>query len=355
MSTDIIRRENGVSVPADLSTPQAVHDFLSALLPATRGEGKGTLPGALVPWLCDRVPSENGRKAYGRDLRQFLGHLRAFGIDPTEVTGDDVRLYKEALRQAGLASASIARKLSVIRGTYEQWGKKGFVDWSTVADIQSAESPRVEKNGTPGLTEGEAKALLNVARLKAAAPGRLSHEQLLAMRDYALLFVFFRTACRVSAIAGASVGHVERSDTDWYLRVTEKGGKKGRKILLEASGALAAYVRAAGIEEDREGPLFRPLAKDRKGFARTHLGRKDILEVVKRHGRAAGIDVDRFESRGVGVHSLRKTTITNALNNGAPMHQVQELAGHADIRTTQGYYMRKDSDAEAAARHIQIR
>ncbi len=45
----------------------------------------------------------------------------------------------------------------------------------------------------------------------------------------------------------------------------------------------------------------------------------------------------------------------NALNNGAPMHQVQKLAGHCDIRTTQSYYMKKDTDSEAAARHIQIR
>ena len=355
MSDELVPIQNEVLVPADLSTPQAVHDFLAQLLPSTRGEGKGTLPGALVPWLCDRVPSENGRKAYGRDLRQFLAHLEAFGIDPTEVTGDDLRMYKEALRQAGMASSTIARKLSVLRGTYEQWGKKGFVNWEAVADIQSAESPRVEKNGTPGLTQTEANELLKVAREKAANPGRLKHQQLLALRDYALLFTFFRTACRVSAIAGVSVGHVERSDTDWYLRVTEKGNKRARKILLEAAPALLAYIDAAEIRDDRDGPLFRPLSKDRKGFARKHLDRKDVLDIVKRHARAAGIDVDRIDSRGVGVHSLRKTTITNALNNGAPMHQVQELAGHADIRTTQGYYMKKDSDAEAAARHIQIR
>jgi site-specific recombinase XerD len=38
------------------------------------------------------------------------------------------------------------------------------------------------------------------------------------------------------------------------------------------------------------------------------------------------------------VHSLRKTAITNALENGAPIQKVQQLAGHADIRTTQLYY-----------------
>ncbi len=80
-----------------------------------------------------------------------------------------------------------------------------------------------------------------------------------------------------------------------------------------------------------------------------------MLEIVKRHARVAGIDVDRIDSRGVGVNSLRKTVPTNALNHDAPMHKVQALAGHADIRTTQGYYMKREGDADEAARHIQIR
>ena len=107
-------------------------------------------------------------------------------------------------------------------------------------------------------------------------------------------------------------------------------------------------MEAAGIAGDLDGPLLRPLGKDRKGFSQKHLCRKDILGVVKNRARAADVDVDRIDSRGVGVHSLQKTTITNALNNDAPMHLVQALAGHTDIRTTQGYSMRKDSDAETA-------
>ena len=366
---DLAPADEGALVPGDLSTAQGVHEFLGRLLTATRGEGRGTLAGALVPWVCDRLPSENSRKAYARDLRDFVTHMRLHGVDPAEVDGDDVRAYKEALQKAkrkkkardgrnrevsAYTSATIARKLSVIRGTYEQWGKKGFVDWHVVQDIQAAESPRVEKNATPGLTQNEASELLKVVR-EAASNAKRESARLLAIRDYALLFTFFRTACRVSAISGACVGHVERSDTDWYLRVVEKGNKPSRKILLEAAPALLNYIEAAGIGQDQEGPLFRPLAKDRKGFQRKHLDRKDVLDVVKKWGRLAGIQVDRLDARGVGVHSLRKTTITNALNNGAPMHQVKELAGHADIRTTQGYYMKRESDAEDAARHIQIR
>ena len=76
---------------------------------------------------------------------------------------------------------------------------------------------------------------------------------------------------------------------------------------------------------------------------------------MKKYARQVGIDVDRLGSRGVAVHSLRKTAITNALENGAPIEKVQQLAGHCDIRTTQLYFRPSAKDSEDAARHIQIR
>ena len=63
----------------------------------------------------------------------------------------------------------------------------------------------------------------------------------------------------------------------------------------------------------------------------------------------------RGEGRGIGIHSLRKTAINDAIRNGATMHEVREFAGHADIRTTEVYFVRKEEDAEVAARRIHIR
>ncbi len=37
------------------------------------------------------------------------------------------------------------------------------------------------------------------------------------------------------------------------------------------------------------------------------------------------------------------------------MHEVREFAGHSDIRTTELYFVRKEEDAEMAARKIRIR
>jgi integrase len=73
------------------------------------------------------------------------------------------------------------------------------------------------------------------------------------------------------------------------------------------------------------------------------------------YARQVGIDADRMGRRGIGVHSLRKTAITNAQQNGAPIQKVQRLAGHNEIRTTHLYFQPSAKDSEDAARHIQIR
>lgn len=343
-STVSVKHTKQALIPADLSSDASIAGFLQNLLSVTRGRADDPVA-ALVPWICDRLPSENSRRAYFHDLAAFVRHAHAVGIDPLDATGDDIRLYKAALQQSGKSSASIAHVLSVLRGTYEQFGIRGFVDWNRVRDIQAVTSPRVEKNTTPALSEAEARRLLH-------APDTST---LLGMRDHAMLFVFFKTACRCSAVAGANVGHLERTDIDYYLLVREKGNKRQRKALLEAAPAVLAYIERAGIRDDLDGPLFRPVAKDRRTIIRKYLDRGTIWHTVKKYARSVGIHADRLGGRGVGVHALRKTAITNALEHGAKMEQVQQLAGHADIRTTQLYYAPRDRDSEEAARHIQIR
>ena len=74
-----------------------------------------------------------------------------------------------------------------------------------------------------------------------------------------------------------------------------------------------------------------------------------------RTSAAAGrVERERLGGRGIGIHSLRKTAINDAIRHGASVHEVRELAGHADIRITELYFVRKEEDAEVAARKIQI-
>ncbi|CAN0453628.1 unnamed protein product, partial [Hapterophycus canaliculatus] len=227
-----------------------------------------------------------------------------------------------------------------------QFGKKGLVPWERVGDIQAVQSPRVTKNTTPNLSEKEACDLLH-------AP---DENTVLGVRDHALLFTYFKTACRCTAIAAATVGDLERTDTDWFIVVKEKGKKERRLPLLEAAPAILRWLDRAGIPlDDLDHPLFCPLENDRRTPKLRPMSQQSILDVVKKYARQAGIQVDRKGRRGVCTHTLRKTSLNNSLEHGAKVEDVQQWAGHADIRTTQEYIDYKEKGAEEAARRSQIR
>jgi site-specific recombinase XerD len=318
--------------------------FLSRALPADPS-GPTTTAEALVPWICDSLLSNHSVKAYGRDLVDFVRHMKAQEVDPLNVTADHVKLYKRAMLEAGLAPTTVARRLSVLRGAYDQFAAKGMMPWEVAQDIAAVKAPAVKKNSTPALTSKQAVALLE------AVPT----DTLQGLRDLAMVSVFFITGCRVSAVVGACVGHLETDGVEHYLNVTEKRGKKRRKILLDAARAVKEYLQRGDIEGDREGPLFRPVSADGMKLIRRHLDRKTPWRLVKKYCKVAGIEAERLGARGIGIHSLRKTAINDAIRNGASMHEVREFAGHSDIRTTELYFVRKEEDGELAARRIQIR
>src|SRR3982750_2132999 len=118
----------------DAPAADRVEAFLANALAATGGAAP-TTAGALVPWICDALLSNHSVKAYGRDLMDFLRHMQAQGVTPLEVTPDHVKMYKRALLEAGRTSATVARRLSVLRGTYHQLAAKGLVSWGTAQDI----------------------------------------------------------------------------------------------------------------------------------------------------------------------------------------------------------------------------
>ena len=110
----------------DAPAAAKVEAFLARALEAT-GSNANITAGALVPWICDALLSNHSVKAYGRDLMDFVRHMQAQGVDPLHVTADHVKMYKRALLEAGLKSATVARRLSVLRGTYHQLAAKGLI------------------------------------------------------------------------------------------------------------------------------------------------------------------------------------------------------------------------------------
>ena len=85
------------------------------------------------------------------------------------------------------------------------------------------------------------------------------------------------------------------------------------------------------------GSNYRPLSEKPPGRPKLlandggPLDRHDAARIVARLSGAAGID------KAITPHSLRHTAVTLALDAGVPLRDVQDLAGHADPRTTRRY------------------
>jgi integrase len=122
-------------------------------------------------------------------------------------------------------------------------------------------------------------------------------DTLQGIRDLAMMSVFFLTGCRVSAVIGACVGHLETDGVEHYLHVTEKRNKKRWKTLRDMVRPLLADVQRAGLGEDKEGPL----TPDATRLIRRHLDRKTPWRLVKKYCRAAGLAPDRLGGRGIGI------------------------------------------------------
>ncbi len=85
----------------------------------------------------------------------------------------------------------------------------------------------------------------------------------------------------------------------------------------------------------KDSPLFRTLVRREKRLTKNVLRAHDICRMVKRRMKDAGLPSH------LSPHSFRVGTITDLLEQGVPLEDVQQLAGHADPRTTRLYDRRQ--------------
>jgi integrase len=124
------------------------------------------------------------------------------------------------------------------------------------------------------------------------------------------------------------------------VRLHEKGGKRNEiPAHHNLADYLEQYITAAGIGEDRKGPLFRG-ARGRKGeLGKEPLGQSDVYRMIRRRAKIAGIFTE------LGCHTFRATGITAYLKNGGRLEIAQQMAGHESARTTGLYDRRGDEIA----------
>ena len=148
-----------------------------------------------------------------------------------------------------------------------------------------------------------------------------------------ILAVLIYTASRAGAVASLKRGGFYRHGEQWMLHFEEKGGKS-REIPVRADlqEIIFDYLDAAGLRDaPKDTALFQSAVRKEKKLSGVHIHVNDVCRMMKRRLKDAGLP------EHLSPHSFRVTTITDLLEQGVPLEDVQRLAGHSDPRTTRLY------------------
>jgi integrase/recombinase XerD len=289
---------------------------------------------------AERGAALNTQEAYRRDLTGYIDHLAKAGLDPAVAATDDLRNYIAALTQCGMASATVARRLSALR----QFHKFLYVDRRR-ADNPAAklEGPRRAKNAPGVFSVAEVDRLLSVTREGVDDEQRPLGERMRAARIYALLETLYATGLRVSELVSLPKSAARARDP--FITIKGKGGRERLVPLTpRAKEALGGYRTLLEQKSPAlaAGPFLFPADSDSGHLTRQAFGRE-----LKTAAVAAGINAG-----DIHPHALRHAFASHLLQNGADLRVVQELLGHADISTTQIYTHVLDERMRAMVRDL---
>lgn len=264
----------------------------------------------------ERGASRHTLEAYRHDLGRAAAFLAGRGEDLLAAAEPSLRAFLQAESAAGLAPATLVRRLAALRHFYRFLYLEGRRDDDPAAGLEAPKRavplPRL-------LSEGEVLALIEAARADPSHTGT---------RTLALLELLYATGLRVSELVGLPLSALAADRSHLLVR-----GKGGKERIVPIGGPACEVLerwlalRGGFLEGPRSARFLFP-SRGRGG----HLTRQRLLQLLKALAPNAGIDPARLSP-----HVLRHAFATHLLERGADLRVVQALLGHADIATTQVY------------------
>ncbi|WP_339888899.1 tyrosine-type recombinase/integrase [Rhodopirellula europaea] len=271
-----------------------------------------------------RVRSSHTRRAYGRAIKRFLEWCDARSLELSGISPAHVGKHMDELQ---LAASSKKQALAAIRHFFDGMVTRHVCILNPAASVRGDRLSVVEGK-TPEISVKQARKLLH----------SIDTENVVGLRDKAIIAILIYTAARVGAVTKLRCRDLYDASDQLMLHFDDKGGKS-REIPVrhDLQLLLADYCRSAGIEPGttNDAPLFRTAIGKTKTLTGRGMTEGDCGKMVKRRMLGAGLP------ERLSPHSFRVATITDLLDQGIPLEDVQHLAGHADPRTTRLYDRRK--------------
>lgn len=243
-----------------------------------------------------------------------------------DINEESVREFRLFLnRQAGMKTrGQSAASMKKNTQNYHLIALRSFLKYLMKRGIESLSPEKIEL----AKTAQRSLDLISVDelnRLLSAPKG----DDLNALRDRAILELFFSTGLRVSELASLNKD-LDLSKDEFSIRGK---GEKVRVVFLssEAKEAIKKYLKA---RKDMDEAMFissSPIKNKNSGKSEPRLTPRSIERLVKKYAIMAGI------SKKVTPHVIRHSFATDLLQNGADIRSVQMMLGHANIATTQIY------------------
>ncbi len=259
--------------------------------------------------------------------------------EPEDITIETVRGYRLYLNRL---RDETGKPLKLITQSYHTIALRAFLKYLIKRDVKTLPPEKIELAKNPSrevsvLDEHE------LARIITA----IKHEgdELIRLRDYALLLTLFSSGVRVSELVSLKQQAVNLERGEFTIR--GKGDKLRLTFLSpDAVAAINAYLKK---RHDNNPALFISHTKikgdktlEMEGFGRNNfennarekplgLTPRSVQRIVHKYAMLAGV------MKKVTPHTLRHSFATDLLQNGADIRSVQTLLGHASITTTQIY------------------
>jgi integrase/recombinase XerD len=262
---------------------------------------------------AERGASRNTLSAYRRDLTDFTQFLNAQHRSLRRASPDDIVGYLARLRTRGLRPASVARRISALRGLYKHLVREGELRRDPTENL---EAPSRTRSLPRTLSREVVAALIESPDLKEPR----------GVRDRSVLELLYATGMRASECLGLTLDDVNLSAG--YVVCMGKG----RKQRLVPVGGEAAQWVSRYLRDVR--PLYTRVRDSGRLFVNPRGGRlsRQSLWTIVRHAAArAGL------RQRISPHVLRHSFASHLLEGGADLRSIQAMLGHADIATTQIY------------------
>lgn len=290
-----------------------------------------------LEYFAATIRNPNTRAAYMNGVADFLRFAPVADLGSlAEVRSIHVSAYIESVGER-FAPQTVKLRLAALRGLFDWLARHGVLETNPAAPVRGP-SYTIKRGKTPILTAAEAKRLIE----------SIDADNLVGLRDRALIAVMVYSFARVSAAVGMDLEDLVQTGGRSWLRLNEKGGKVHEMPvhhrLLEH---LDAYIAELGLSEPK-APLFRAAIGRTGKLGVQRLSRHDAYAMVRRRAAKAGV-VEK-----IGNHSFRGTGITTYLENDGTLELAQEMANHTSPRTTKLYDRRGDKITQDAVERIRI-